>query len=156
MRNSQAQSTSPAAAGGPAPPNASANATPDYHPSLGDLMTIAVQPRHIKLGLSGQRANWTYAAYELNELRNALARVARTIPVYRSTDMATLVESMTRAPLAAVERSIRDKDSKAFESSYAQLTATCNACHISQDHPMVIIQVPRQAAYPDQDFAPPR
>jgi len=155
--DSQAQSpVAGAAARSAATPGASATSSPEYHPSLGDLMTLAVQPRHIKLGLAGQRANWAYAAYELSELRNAFSRVGRTIPLYRSTDMAALIESMTRPSLAAVERAIHDKDSNAFESSYAQLTATCNACHIAQDHAMVIIQVPRQMTYPDQDFAPRR
>jgi hypothetical protein len=32
------------------------------------------------------------------------------------------------------------------------LTSTCNACHLSQDHPMVVIRVPDAAAFPDQDF----
>jgi hypothetical protein len=28
-----------------------------YRPSFGDLMTIAIQPRHTKLGLAGQERN---------------------------------------------------------------------------------------------------
>ena len=56
--------------------------TPDYHPSFGDLMTMAVQPRHIKLGIAGAAGNWAYAAYEVSELKNAFARIARTIPSY--------------------------------------------------------------------------
>src|ERR1700744_99565 len=58
-------------------------AQPDYHPSFGDLMTSAVQPRHIKLGIAGKARNWDYAAYEASELRNAFGRIGRTIPVYR-------------------------------------------------------------------------
>jgi hypothetical protein len=57
-----------------APATPAVTPTPDYHPSLGDLMTMAVQPRHTKLGLAGQARNWPYAQYELSELRNALAR----------------------------------------------------------------------------------
>ena len=53
-----------ALAGSPAPAQP---APPDYHPSLGDLMTMAVQPRHIKLGLAGRARNWTYLAYEAGE-----------------------------------------------------------------------------------------
>jgi hypothetical protein len=41
---------------------------PTYRPGLGDLMTMTVQPRHIKLGLAGREKNWIYAAYELHEL----------------------------------------------------------------------------------------
>ena len=131
------------------------NATPDYHPSLGDLMTMAVQPRHTKLGLAGQARNWTYAQYELSELRNAFARIARTIPIYRNIDMAAVIGALTTEPLKAVEQAINAKDASQFKSAYAQLTSTCNACHLSQDHPFVVIRIPGTNPYPDQDFRGP-
>jgi hypothetical protein len=134
----------------PSPPVA------DYHPSMGDLMTMAVQPRHIKLGLAGARGNWTYATYELAELRNAFARIARTIPVYQNAATAPIIDAMTRVPLGALEQAIKSTDARAFSSAYSELTAACNACHISQAHPMVVIKVPAEAAYPDQDFEPAR
>jgi hypothetical protein len=139
---SQTAGTSPA----PAAPQ------PEYHPSMGDLMTMAVQPRHTKLGIAGRQKNWTYAAYELSELRNAFARVGRTIPIYRTTDTAALLDGMTREPLAALEKAIHDADANRFESAYASLTAACNACHRSQEHAMVVIKVPRGEPYPDQEF----
>src|SRR6201989_3646222 len=64
------------------------DATPSYHPSMGDLMTMAIQPRHVKLGLAGQAKNWAYASYEADELKNAFSRIARTIPNYRNNDVA--------------------------------------------------------------------
>jgi hypothetical protein len=126
---------------------------PDYHPSLGDLMTMAIQPRHTKLGLAGQHKNWSYAAYELSELRNAFARIARTIPIYRNADMTALLEAMTREPLTAVEQAIHAADVNRFNIAYERLTAVCNGCHRSQDHPMVVIKIPRGDVYPDQDFS---
>ena len=149
-----AQSKQPAATSPATAANVPPAPTPDYHPSMGDLMTMTVQPRHTKLALAGRRKNWLYAAYELSELRNALARVGRTIPVYRSTDTAALLDAMTRGPLGALEQAVRDKDSRSFEAAYAQLTAACNACHLSQEHAMIVIRVPREDSYPDQDFAP--
>jgi hypothetical protein len=127
--------------------------TPDYHPSMGDLMTMAIQPRHTKLGIAGRHKNWTYAAYELSELRNAFARIARTIPSYRNTDMTALIDAMTREPLAGVEQAIHAADSKRFDLAYEHLTAACNGCHRSQDHAVVVIKVPHGDIYPDQDFA---
>ena len=141
-----------AQASGPAP--AAPTPVPDYHPSMGDLMTMAVQPRHIKLALAGRHRNWAYADYELSELRNALARVARTIPIYRTSDTAALVDAMTRVPLEAVGAAIHNRDAGAFNAAYGRLTAACNACHQSQDHAMVVIRVPSGEAYSDQDFAP--
>lgn len=131
----------------------SAPPMPDYHPSMGDLMTLAIQPRHTKLGLAGQHRNWSYAAYELSELRNAFARIARTIPTYRNADVAALIDGMTREPLSAVEQAIGAKDAKRFNIAYEHLTQACNGCHHSQDHAMVVIKVPHGDIYPDQDFA---
>jgi hypothetical protein len=136
---------------------AAASAAPaqlDYHPSLGDLMTMAVQPRHTKLGLAGREGNWAYAQYELSELRNAFARVARTIPVYRNADLSTLMPAMTTSALDAVERTIRAGDAAQFGAAYARLTDTCNACHVSQDHAMIVIRVPQGNPYPDQELRP--
>jgi hypothetical protein len=139
------------------PASPATNPPPDYHPSLGDLMTMAVQPRHTKLGLAGQARNWPYAQYELSELRNAFARVARTIPTYRNIDMAAVIGALTTEPLKAVEQSINAKDGDQFKAAYAGLTTACNACHLSQDHPFVVIRVPATNPYSDQDFRrPPR
>jgi|HubBroStandDraft_6_1064221.scaffolds.fasta_scaffold1226141_2 hypothetical protein len=143
------------APGTAAPSAPAATATPDYHPSLGDLMTMAVQPRHTKLGLAGQEGNWPYAQYELSELRNALARVARTIPIYRSIDMAAVIGALTTDPLKAVEQAIQAQDARQFKVAYATLTTTCNACHLSQDHAPIVIRVPSANPYADQDFRRP-
>ena len=137
------------------PPAPAVSPTPDYHPSLGDLMTMAIQPRHIKLGLAGQERNWPYAQYELSELRNAFARVARTIPTYRNIDMAAVIGALTTAPLKAVEQAIHTQDAGQFKVAYAALTTACNACHLSQDHASVVIRVPNTNPYPDQDFRSP-
>jgi hypothetical protein len=133
---------------------ASSAPAPDYHPSMGDLMTMAVQPRHIKLALAGTRKNWTYAAYELSELRNAFARIGRTIPKYQTIDTAAVATSMTKTPLDALAQAIAAQSPAQFASAYAQLTQACNECHRSLNHGAVVIQIPKESAYPDQDFRP--
>ncbi len=143
------------APGTPASSAPSVTPMPDYHPSLGDLMTMAIQPRHTKLGLAGQAGNWPYAQYELSELRNAFARIGRTIPTYRNIDMAAVIGVLTNEPLKAVEQAINARDAGQFKTAYAGLTITCNACHQSQDHPMVVVRVPGGNTYPDQDFRRP-
>jgi hypothetical protein len=142
------QTVSPASPPGsqPGPPQ------PEYHPSLGDLMTMAVQPRHLKLGIAGRQKNWAYARYELSELRNAFGRIARTIPVYRNVELSGLFTALTDEPLTELGQATDAGDSARFKAAYAKLTSACNACHLSQDHPMVVIRVPDAAAFPDQDF----
>jgi hypothetical protein len=131
---------------------ASPSTQPDYHPSFGDLMTMAVQPRHIKLGLAGKQRNWSYAAYELSELRNAFARIARTIPKYQSVDTAELMTAVVKVPLEVMDQAIMSGDLSQFTAAYARLTNACNACHQSLKHAAVVIKIPDASQYPDQDF----
>jgi hypothetical protein len=63
---------------------------------------------------------------------------------------------LTTEPLKDVEQAIAAADAAKFKAAYAKLTSTCNACHRSQEHPMVVIQVPGASTFPDQDFHPPR
>ena len=127
-----------------------------YRQSFGDLMTMVIQPRHVKLGLAGQHGDWTYAAYELRELQGAFRRLGQAVPTYHSTGMAALIEATTTAPIDDVAAAIKSKDAAKFTEAYAQLTATCNACHQSTDHGAIVIHVPRSSSYPDQDFTPPK
>jgi hypothetical protein len=59
--------------------------------------------------------------------------------------------------MAALDAAIKAKDPGAFTKAYADLTASCNACHQSGDHPMIVIKAPTVsgAAFPDQEFSPP-
>ena len=66
----------------------------EFKPAMDDLMTMLVQPRHLKLYYAGQAKNWTLAGFELNELRQALARIGRTIPTYRNIGVDTAVSSI--------------------------------------------------------------
>ena len=137
------------------PASRQAAAPQAYQPSFGDLMTIAVQPRHTKLGLAGQERNWTYAAYEFRELQSAFERMARTIPTYRSMNVADLIDATTKAPMEDVAAAIKSGNAAKFAEAYAQLTATCNACHQSTDHAVIVIQPPTASSFPDQDFRAP-
>jgi hypothetical protein len=146
---------SPTAVSQSSPPAMSAaSALTDYRPSMGDLMTMAIQPRHIKLHLAGAQQNWSYAGYELGELRNAFARVARTVPSYRTVDTANLTTALTQAPLDALEQAIKARNPTQFVAAYAQLTEACNACHQGLNHAQVLIKVPAADAFPDQEFQP--
>jgi hypothetical protein len=137
-----------------AAPQAAPAPQPEYHPSLGDLMTMAVQPRHTKLGLAAKQRNWAYATYETSELRNAFNRIARTIPTYRNNELSALFASVAKAPLDHIDAAIKARDGAALDGAYVEMTQACNACHQSLDHAYVVIQAPAGAPYPDQVFAP--
>src|SRR5882757_4933798 len=102
-----AQNASPAPVGGL-----------EFKPALDDLMTMLVQPRHIKLYYAGQAKNWRLAAFQVNELRGALARIGRTIPNYRNINVDTAVASIFTDKLKAVDAAIKATDLAQFTAAY--------------------------------------
>ena len=129
-----------------------AAAQADYHPSFGDLMTSAVQPRHIKLGIAGKARNWDYAAYEASELRNAFLRIGRTIPTYRKQALPDMFASAILPAMDKLDTAIKAKDGKGFDAAYKEVTASCNNCHMGLDHAFVVIREPTTSPYTDQNL----
>ncbi len=82
----------------------------DFKPAMDDLMTMLVQPRHIRLYYAGQAQNWRLAAFQVNELRGALARIGRTIPNYRNINVDTAVAAIFAEKLKAVEAAVKAAD----------------------------------------------
>ena len=145
-----------------APPAATPAQTPprpgltilDFRPAMDDLMTMLVQPRHIKLYYAGQAKNWTLAGFQINELRGALARIGRTIPNYRNINVDTAVASIFADKLKAVDAAVKAADSAQFMAAYGEMTNACNECHKGMEHPFLVIKVPDSNNYPDQEFRP--
>jgi hypothetical protein len=137
----------PAALAQSAPPQ------PDlYRPGLGDLMTMTVQPRHIKLLLGGHGENWVYARYELHELQEAFDRAVRVWPRYKGLPLAGMVDAIVKGPMEEVGKAIDDRDKIAFDAGYEKLTEGCNACHQAANVGQVVIRVPSVSSFPDQHF----
>jgi hypothetical protein len=144
----------PISAAGQTVPGAQGGASPLYRPGLGDLMTMTVQPRHIKLALAGRERNWAYAAYELHELEESFERAARAWPQWRSLPIADMMTSVTKEPVAALAQAIKATDADKFAVAYKQLTDGCNSCHKSADRGVIAILVPETSPFSDQDFRP--
>lgn len=128
----------------------------DFEPGLDDLMTMLIQPRHIKLYHAGTADNWELAAFELAELRSAFRRTAQTIPRYQGNDVNSTLQTYMEPRLQAVDAAIKTGNAKQFVKEYALLTAACNACHTYLERPFLVIEVPDAAArsaYADQNLA---
>lgn len=139
-----------AVAQAPAPP-----AQPQvYRPGLGDLMTMTVQPRHIKLLLGGHEQNWIYARYELHELEEAFDRVVRVWPKYKGLPLGGMIDAIAKGPMNDLAKAIDAKDEVAFDAAYEKLTEGCNACHQAANVGHIVIKVPGSSTFPDQDFRP--
>ena len=140
--------------GGPAEAQGAPPAAEPYRPGLGDLMTMTVQPRHIKLALAGREANWAYAKYELHELQEAFERMIRVWPRYKGLPLGGMVDAIAQGPMAEGAQAIEGKSSEQFTGAMARLTEGCNACHQAANVGMVVIKFPDASSFPDQDFRP--
>ena len=133
---------------------AGAQAPEPYRPGLGDLMTMTVQPRHIKLLLAGHDQNWPYAKYELHQLQEAFERSVKVWPRFRGLPLGGMIDAIARGPMDELAKAIDSKDEVAFDAAYEKLTEGCNACHQAANVGMVVMKVPSASSFPDQDFRP--
>jgi hypothetical protein len=145
-------------AGGPAPAG-SVPAPPvpaAFAPGFDDLMTMLVQPRHIKLYYAGTQRNWELAAAESRDLRGALKRIVSVLPTYQGNDVDAAIVSIIAPRIDQVDAAIAAADPSRFAAAYAELTTACTACHTYLEHPFIVIKVPSDPTagqtYSDQDF----
>jgi hypothetical protein len=125
-----------------------------FKPAMDDLMTMLIQPRHLKLYYAGQQKNWTLAAFELNELGAALRRIGQTIPKYQNFSVDATVGSIFAPKIQEMTAAINAKNPGQFATAYNDLTEACNLCHQGLNHPFLVIKVPNAPFFPDQDYAP--
>jgi hypothetical protein len=126
-----------------------------FTPGFDDMMTMLVQPRHIRLYYAGTAKNWEMAAAENRDLRASFDRLIQAIPNYLGNDVKSSVSTFIKPKMDAMDAAIAAADEQKFSGAYKDLTTACNACHTYMEHPFLVIKVPdgtADAAHPDQDF----
>ena len=124
----------------------------DFKPGLDDLMTLLIQPRHLKLWAAGQQRNWALAAFQLRELRNAFDRIAATIPKYTNVDLGPTFINIMDSQVQALNGAINSQNPQQFMTAFGDLTAACNSCHEALNLGILVMKVPEVTGYPNQDF----
>jgi cytochrome c553 len=125
-----------------------------YVPGLGEFMTSAVQPHHIKIWMAGHAGNWPLAEYEAKELRETFEDIATYQGVWNDFPIGKLAEANLIPPLDDMDRAIKDKNEASFKKAYEQVTAACNSCHQATGNQFVSVKTPSGADFPDQEFQP--
>jgi hypothetical protein len=138
----------------PAPTSAPAAAS--FVPDLGEQMTFQ-QMRHAKLWLAADAGNWELAHYELGEIQEGFAAIARIHPTWKDAPVPIdqAIETMLTDPLKKLDEAIAAKDRRAFAAAFDTLTEGCNACHQATNHGFNVVQRPKANPFPNQSFAPP-
>ena len=125
-----------------------------YVPGLGEFMTSAVQPHHIKIWMAGHEGNWPLAEYEAKELRETFEDIATYQGTWNNFPIAKLAETSLVPPLDELDKAIKDRNAAGFKKAYDKVTAACNACHQATSNAAIVIKTPSGADFPDQDFRP--
>jgi len=115
-----------------------------YHPELGEQM-LTLQIRHARLWFAGKAQNWTLAAFELQEIKEAFDAVVEQNPehaIFQPQRLADILPAMMKAPVTALRDAI-DHGSKAeFDKAYDGLSAACTGCHQAAGNDFLVIQRP--------------
>ena len=128
-----------------------------YHPELGEQM-LGLQIRHARLWYAGQAQNWTLAAFELQEIKEAFDAVVEQNPdhaIFQPQRLADILPGMTQGPIRALRDAI-DRSSKAeFDKAYDGLSAACTGCHHVAGNDFLVIQRPTAPILDNLRTAPP-
>jgi hypothetical protein len=132
------------------------NAEPaPFNPQMSALMSMLILPRHAKLGIAGQAENWPLAGYALKELKQGFIVIARAVPRWKGLPVPDLFDAAVSQQLAVLDFAVKAGEPRQFGEAYGKLTAGCNACHATTDHPFVVIKAPDAASassFPNQEF----
>jgi hypothetical protein len=115
-------------------------------------MIETIQPRHIRLWIAERRGDWSFAAYELGNLKGAFDRLGRAHPMEHEIPLQEMISSVTAQPFEDLHKAIDARDSVAFSVAYGDLTSACNSCHQATNHGVVVIRSPTDSSFSDQDF----
>lgn len=100
------------------------------------ITMLEVDHRYGELYFAGQDRNWEYAAYQIEEIEEALEAGLQRRPARAQS------AAMLDPALEAVEEAISARDPAAFEETFERLTATCNACHLAEDVGFIHVAAP--------------
>jgi hypothetical protein len=127
-----------------------------YHPELGEQM-LGIQIRHARLWFAGEAQNWTLAAFELQELKEAFDAVVEQNPehaIFQPQRLADILPAMTRAPLLALRDAIDHASKAEFEKTFDGLSAACTGCHKTAGNDFLIIERPKTPLLDNLRVAP--
>lgn len=99
---------------------------------------VEVDHRYRELYFAGQDRNWDYAAYQIEEIEEAIESGLQRRPKRAAS------AAMLEPALEVVEAAVSARDSHAFEQAFATLTASCNACHLAEDAAFIQVTTPQQ------------
>jgi hypothetical protein len=63
-----------------------------------------------------------------------------------------MIDAVAKEPIEAIDRAIRAADARQFSEAFARVTDGCNSCHGATNNRFVVIKVPDQSLFVNQEF----
>ncbi|MEO0793634.1 MAG: hypothetical protein AAFX93_00645 [Verrucomicrobiota bacterium] len=108
-----------------------------------------------KLGLSIDADNEPLIKFYLHESKVKIEEIQNELPEYEGVPVALYMDRMAWPAYKSLDQALASKsgyNSKAVREAYRVLINSCNACHISSEHPYIRIKHNKSNPYL-QDFA---
>ena len=118
-----------------------------YKPRFGEVM-LNIQMHHAKLWFAGINDNWKLAAFEIDEIKEAIDDIQK----YDSERAESKSISMINGSMDSIATAIQQKDVLQFKNSFILLTNTCNNCHRATNHEFNVVTVPTALPVVNQNF----
>ncbi|MEO8314730.1 MAG: hypothetical protein ABI645_08045 [Pseudomonadota bacterium] len=110
------------------------------------------------LWFSVQARNWPLAQFYVNETKVRLRWAVRLQPVRKlstgNVELTPIATALETIQLAAMEKSIAEKNVNGFVAGYTAMMHGCQACHEAMEKPFLQLQIPKTPAEAMIKFAP--
>ncbi len=125
-----------------------------FHIGLGEVM--GYQQRWVdKVGLAAEAGNWAAATFYADELKETADDIVAANVTRENQNVSALVKSALVPAIDGLHEAVEKRSAALFATRYANLIATCNACHAEAKVPFIHITSSDDArARWNQIFAP--
>lgn len=82
-----------------------------------------------KLWFAAQASNSELAAYELDELKEAMEGAKSLHEVKNGVNVSNILDSVLQTQIAQLSQSIKAKNRNDFQRAYDETLSACNGCH---------------------------
>ncbi len=119
-----------------------------YKPGFGEIMNN-IQRHHLKLWYAGKNQNWKLVDFEIEELKEEIENIEK---FQKNRKEAELIDMMEPS-IDSLEMAVEQKNADLFNSSYRNLTVSCNNCHKLTNFEFNIVKIPDgESPFLNQDF----
>jgi hypothetical protein len=103
-----------------------------------DMAMIEVGYRYTEMYFGATEGNWDYALYTGEKLAWAMRNGFERRPKRRANGE----EIFLKGAYPQVVEAIRRKDLKQFKERFDEMTVQCNACHVAEQVPFMVVGTP--------------